>query len=1212
MVVASCSCRQAIRTAWFLQGALLAFLLALTATGAFPQEGERTPAAQDRNQTSDWVKDNLDVVAASATDIHHVLASEPGLMVELKRLMAKQAAERGQIVSAEDLEDSNIYDRLEDDADFRALATRLLQRYGYLTPQMNPKSVVGQEQELLIRARTEQLVRNEEAGGSMGRALPSSQLACGPGEDNSQCQSQTGTSAQNLSAEPAALCDPEQDELCPAAPLQLQMPYPAEMQGPLPNASPAMPGQPTPEIPEGPQELPPDYQRLDESSSTLLMAGDLSDNAGAETDAGAPGQQGEITNTGLEKNSYSRAGSTPAQPGYYPGSTNRPPSGSYPPQNSGEYPGYPAASGYPGYGAYPGYPAYANRQIPYRRENGQQTVREPVDMVRSPNPYAYVPSLYDLYVQAAPRNKQLERFGLQAFRSTPYDMGIPMDLPAGPDYVLGPGDGLTIDLWGGVAQRLFRTVDREGRLSLPEAGPLLVSGKTLGDVQETVQRVLRTQFRDVSADLSLSRLRTVRVYVVGDVVSPGAYDVSSLSTPLNALWAAGGINARGSLRRVRHSRGSQLVEEVDLYDLLLRGVRGDLKNLENGDTLLVPPAGPQVKVDGMVRRPAIYELNGETNLAEALDLAGGILPAGQLRHIEVQRLEAHEKRTMFSVDIDNAGDPQAVRARLASFAVRDGDEVHIYPIAPYNSATVYLQGHVLRPGRYAYRADMRVTDLLASYQDLLPEPASHYAEIIRLTQPDWRPVVQNFDLAAAFANPQAAPKLQPLDTVRIFGRFDVEPPPVVWVSGEVRRPGQYRTAGQMHLRDAIYDAGGLLPEAALDSAQLYRTEPDGSLKILNVNLGAALTANGFENVLVEPRDRIIVHRSLYRVDPPSVFIKGEVASPGRYPLGNGMRLVDLLDAAGGAKRSADLSHVDLMRYQSLAAGPAGADHEKVDLTAILRNPGTNIPLKDGDVLSVPQLPGWTALGASITVKGEVKNPGVYGISQGERLSSVLQRAGGILPTAYPQGSVFTRLSVRDMQEKTRQQLVQRLEQESPTIKASLGTSMSEAAAMQQQALQQRERIVEGLKEAPVSGRMVVRLNRDLKGFEGSSQDIEVRNGDSIEIPKRPDVVLVVGQVYNTNAITYVPDKNAQWYLAQGGGPTQLGDKGAIFIVRADGEVVSRHQGGWWTGNVLSTMVRPGDTIVVPEKVAIGDSRWRTVLALAQAAAAAGIWFSVIP
>ena len=157
---------------------------------------------------------------------------------------------------------------------------------------------------------------------------------------------------------------------------------------------------------------------------------------------------------------------------------------------------------------------------------------------------------------------------------------MPMDLPVGPDYVVGPGDGLAIDLWGGVSQRMVRVVDREGRISLPEAGPMLVSGKTLGDVQATVQQTLRMEYRDISADVSLSRLRTVRVYVVGEVLEPGAYDISSLSTPLNALVAAGGITTHGSLRSLKHYRGKQLIEVVDAYGLLLRGVVDDQKRLE--------------------------------------------------------------------------------------------------------------------------------------------------------------------------------------------------------------------------------------------------------------------------------------------------------------------------------------------------------------------------------------------------------------------------------------------------------------------------------------------------------------------------------------------------------------------------------------------------------------------------------------------------------
>lgn len=159
---------------------------------------------------------------------------------------------------------------------------------------------------------------------------------------------------------------------------------------------------------------------------------------------------------------------------------------------------------------------------------------------------------------------------------------------------------------------------------------------------------------------------------MGEVASPGAYDISSLSTPLNALFAAGGVTSRGSLRHLRHSRGQQLIEQVDAYDLLLHGLRGDLKNLENGDTLLVPPVGPQVMLDGMVRRPAIYELREESNLGQALELAGGVLPAAALRHIEVQRLNAHDKRTMLSLDLNEEDDP---RAKITKSAARQGTVV---------------------------------------------------------------------------------------------------------------------------------------------------------------------------------------------------------------------------------------------------------------------------------------------------------------------------------------------------------------------------------------------------------------------------------------------------------------------------------------------------------------------------------------------------------
>jgi len=653
-------------------------------------------------------------------------------------------------------------------------------------------------------------------------------------------------------------------------------------------------------------------------------------------------------------------------------------------------------------------------------------------------------------------------------------------------------------------------------------------------------------------------------------------------------------------------RGRQELEEIDAYDLLLHGVTPDAKRLENGDTLLVPSAGAQVTVTGMVRRPAIYELHGEKTVADALELAGGILPAAALRHVEVQRLEAHEKRTMLSLDLSLEN---STPSQLASFHIQDGDEIHIFPIAPYNQDTIYLQGHVLRPGRYSYRDGMKLTDLVASYKEILPEPAPHYAEIIRLNPPDFRPSVVSFDLAAAMKDPITAPQLQPLDTVRVFSRYDFEAAPAIRVSGEVRQPGRYGIPGQMHLRDALYLAGGLTPEAAQGSAQVFRTQADGTLKVLSVDLKEAIAGNPAENILLSPRDRLLIHKSAASADPATVYINGEVAKPGRYPLVANMRVSDLVRSAGGLLRSANPDSGDLTHYAiSDSSGErVQAGHQDLSLAAALGGAeNQNVPLHDGDVLTVPQQAGWNDIGAVVTLRGEVRKPGVYGIRSGERLSSLLQRAGGLLSTAYPRAAVFEREEVRELQQKSRQEMIQRLEQESTVVKTGASTTGTEEAALQQAAIQQRQRVLEALRKAPISGRLVIHLRPGRTGFAGSPDDIELRASDALMIPKQPGAVLVIGQVYNANALTYTPGRNANWYLSRAGGATQLANKSAIFIVRSDGSVTSGLQGRLWSGGVLSTTLGPGDTIVVPERPVLGSNTLKNILTVAQIASSAAL------
>jgi protein involved in polysaccharide export with SLBB domain len=216
----------------------------------------------------------------------------------------------------------------------------------------------------------------------------------------------------------------------------------------------------------------------------------------------------------------------------------------------------------------------------------------------------------DLYTQIPQQTARLKRFGSEVFLdrdsfavargSSNHD--TPLDVPLGPDYVVGPGDTLTINLWGGITQSITRVIDRDGHILLPEAGSLQVAGLPLQRAEILIEGALKQQYRNVQVSVTISRLRSVRVYVVGDVQRPGGYDISSLATPLSALYAAGGPTSVGSLRVARHYRGERLIEDIDLYDFLLHGVRKGSTRFESGDTLLVPPAGAQVAVSGAIKR----------------------------------------------------------------------------------------------------------------------------------------------------------------------------------------------------------------------------------------------------------------------------------------------------------------------------------------------------------------------------------------------------------------------------------------------------------------------------------------------------------------------------------------------------------------------------------------------------------------------------------
>jgi len=676
------------------------------------------------------------------------------------------------------------------------------------------------------------------------------------------------------------------------------------------------------------------------------------------------------------------------------------------------------------------------------------------------NPYPDNPALRDLYRQYSIRgSKTIERFGASIFQNGSGNTdNLPMDIPVGPDYVLGPGDSVVIDVSGGAPQRLRAIVDPEGRINLPGGGTLLVTGMTIESAERAAQEILVRRFNDAKVDLSLTRIRTVRIYIVGDVLRPGAYDISALSTVLNGLYAAGGPTDRGSLRVVRHYRGDKLVSTDDLYDLMLHGMRTDAKRLQSGDSILVPVAGPQVVVEGAVRRPAMYELRNEQTLDQVLELAGGIPPEASLWQISIDRVEAHQRHVTQTVPIPPDADAAAMKTALTAFAIHDGDHIFVAPINPFTQQSVYVEGHVFRTGKYAYRPRMKVTDLIRTYADLLPEPGNQ-AEIIRLEGLELRPTTIRFDIVNVLDGSEQAPELRPFDVVRIYGRYTVDPPKVT-IAGEVLRPGTYPLTATMRVSDLIRLAGGFRRSAYRDDALLasYRVENGESVQIeqKTVNLLQIAAGDTSTDYLLKPGDQVSIRQMTgWKNIGASVTITGEIQFPGSYGIEPGEHLSSVIHRAGGflpvsypqaavferqqVKEISEQTKLTIITKiettpnpvkwssESSGANPALAFQEqKKEMLAALRsqpasgrlvikissdiaeweNTPFDLELRSGDTLYIPKQPGF------VMVTGQVNNSTALVYTPSKSVGAYLKQAGGPTKSADTKNLYLIRASGR--------------------------------------------------------------------------------------------------------------------------------------------------------------------------------------------------------
>ncbi len=694
---------------------------------------------------------------------------------------------------------------------------------------------------------------------------------------------------------------------------------------------------------------------------------------------------------------------------------------------------------------------------------------------------------------------QLQQFGFEFFANTRNFKADEAGL-VGPDYVLGPGDVLRIDIWGNIEGHYQAEIDRSGEIVLPKVGVINIWGQTFSEAKDTINKQIGKYFKQYQLNVALDSLRSINVFLVGEVNAPGTYQVSSLSSVLTVLSAAGGPSKNGSLRDIRVLRNGQQQVTIDFYDFFQSGDNSKDIRLQSGDTILVPVSGPLVGISGDVRRPAIYELAENETLGDLLDMAGGTISTAYLQKIRLQRVAKHNSKVV--VDLSLSGEPSEVQTSLA-YPLQDRDLIEIAPITD-TSGYINLTGYVARPGEYQLTSGMRIADLLLPYNNLLPDYFPDMAQIVRRSLPTYRQEILTINLGQALKGDLAHNiALQEYDEVRLFSREEMEELPEVQVTGAVLRPGVYRLFDNMTIADLVAVAGNLKRTAYTDMAELTRYIPDGrttKVKRFEVNLAEALKESPQDNMPLQADDHLIVR--------------------------------------------------SIPEYQN-----------------------RNI----------------------ISIKGEVLFPGDYAIGKGETLSSVLQRAGGYTDKAYLRGAVFSREALKEVQRKQVERLIAEEQKQISRIaqEIAVGAMSSEEAKSAETLLTNRKNLLEDLKNTPATGRLVIALT-DLDKLEMSSQDIMLMDGDELIVPENPQTVNIQGDVYNATSLSYIPGKTVAYYLGKVGGVKESANDDEMFIVRADGTVVSKQQSGyalgwdkenwrWNLGGFNNTVLYPGDSILVPEE-----------------------------
>lgn len=872
---------------------------------------------------------------------------------------------------------------------------------------------------------------------------------------------------------------------------------------------------------------------------------------------------------------------------------------------------------------------------------------------------------------------KIRQFGYDLFRKPPSTFAPNDKVPVGPDYVIGPSDEIRITVWGKVEGAWNATVDRDGNINLPRVGTLGVTGLTFNELKILLHKEFSKYYKGFEMSVSMGALRTIRVYVVGHARTPGSYTVSSLSTLINALFESGGPTRLGTLRDIHLMRNGKIVVRFDVYDFLIKGDKTKDVRLQPEDVIFIPPIGSIAGIAGNVKRPAIYEMRGETKISSLIDLAGGLTAVSYLQRIQIERINNRESKIIEDKNFTEIN-------KETDLVLQDGDLVKIFPIMTAISNSVTLEGSVTRPDQYQWFEGMRVSDLIKNPEkDLMPETYLEFALITRVVPPDFHHEVLSINLGRAINEKTEKDniKLQPHDRIVILNKWDVTSKEKVKISGSVTNPATYGYSKNMRVSDLIKMAGGLkradFPDSYRDKGVIIRKRSPDYLDVLFQFDFRKAVINGIkeEDVELEPSDTVMIFDSWELAHEGAVKIFGSVNNPSQFTYFQKMKVSDLVRLAGGvrrpkhpesylstglivrkrtpdyidevfsfkfkeivfddnAKEDIELTAGDIVyvfdswelaydakvrvngavnnpgvfqHYEKMKVGDLirlagglkyfaftneaeltrvtitrkGIDTEKKFINlerAVAGDPEHNLLLNKEDVLFVRAIPEWDAsLYRAVTIGGEVKFPGTYTIIKGEKLSSVIERAGGYTDRAFLKGAVFTRERVRKLQQELLDDMVDRLERELESVQIGQTSTVSNSDELKliQAENDQKRKFIARLRMVKAKGRVAIELFPTDK-LKKTHFDMVLEENDNIFVPSDSHVVQVIGFVYSQNAFVYDPGKDVGDYIDLAGGYSSNADTGNVYVLKANGNA---KRASFWGANIDS-----GDTIVVPEKL----------------------------